>query len=240
MARYLTLFAALFLTHLVVGSAASYYVFHHVDIRQTAVVAVLVVPAVQAVAVHLVTVKELPWGALRLGATPLLGALLGVDALLLTLGLFVRPAFVGAKVAAAALAFLAVAVRRRSPLAALLGLGLAGWGADYFVPWLHRIPPFFMGSKPIVFQWLVVNGALFVTALVVVLAVARRSSPAAGVALEAVTAAAFLAALVAIPGYFERGALIEPRRSLVMGLGSLVGTFVLSAALTELRRERDA
>jgi hypothetical protein len=249
MRRFLVLYALLLVTGVVFTLGFSYRVLHNLDLRYSAFLSVVLAPAAQAALVALtlprqgLSLADAAKGTWRRKGIVLL---LGLSALTIAaLQLATKPPsrlggvlayLVGILAAAAGALFLA---RGGRLVAALLGLVLLGVAIEAFRPWLGPLPGRVLLSWPPVIRWAVIYGCAFFLAVVVAACAAvrlRTSAPLAAEHLEAAVLFAFLAALVAVPGYYLRSYLLDPWGRVLGALVALAVTFCLSAAL--LLRER--
>lgn len=254
MRRFLILYAVLFPIGLLVTVGTSIFVFRHLDLRTGIVISFLVVPAFQATVLCMVSRDFVP---ARLAADlgrllrPLLSRLLLAAAAWILLIGWLEPrgplgfapdarlqalwSGLQALVAGALLALLLARLPRRNRAwPALLSIGLLGWGIDAFFPWIRKLPDLAFTDRPQIFRWMVVYGLLFVGALVALLGAGSRLEACregAGLGVQLAVALAFLAALLAVPGYYLRPALVPPWRGLVGTCGSLAMTSLLLACL---------
>jgi hypothetical protein len=249
MRRFLVLYALLLVTGVVLTLGISYRVLHSLDLRYSAFLSVVLAPAAQAGLVALTLPRQglsLADAAKRTWRRKGVSLLLGLGALTIaTLQVATKPPsrlvgvlphLVGILAAAAGALFLA---RGGRLLTALLGLVLLGIAIETFRPWLGPLPGRILLSWPPVVRWAAVYGGAFSLAVAVATCAGvrlRASAPLAAEHLEAAVLFAFLAALVAVPGYYLRSYLLDPWGRVVDALTALAVTFCLSAAL--LLRER--
>jgi hypothetical protein len=119
----------------------------------------------------------------------------------------------------------------RSRLA--VAAGMAAFGVDALWPWRVGLPSLLPETVPLVFRWLVTYGPLFVLALAVVATLAVRLRAAGELApawlLEVALGTAVLGALVVVFGYFRRPFLLPTAAAVVTVASHLTVAALCSA-----------
>lgn len=116
----------------------------------------------------------------------------------------------------------------------LSGIGLSGYGLNYFVMWIEAVTDPLFKDWTLFFHWTTLYGILFAASLLLMFKVQsawQRKSAAAATLLDCAIALALLAAIVVILSYFNKPYLEVPWSNLVSTCGLLFMTSILLAEL---------
>jgi len=257
MKRIIALWFILFVANLVAYPAINYLVFNHVDARYEAYVQLVVVSLAEAVvlaaALGLITRRSVLLPLSVMGKPTAAGLFLWVDGLVLLLTLmpglpeWIRldqpNGFANYYLGAKALAGGVLVVRgsfngqwtdwdRRWLM--LIGVILAAFGFDYFMPWLAALSQPFVANWALLLGWLLFYGPLFALVLVLLArleTIWARHSAEAGFMVRYAAGSAIVGATIGALNVFNRPYLLEPWASVAKGCTYFTLSVVLAGSI---------
>ena len=252
--RFLSFWLVLGIAHLLARVALSLLVFRLLDLRFEYYSQLVVVPALQALALC----AALPsrqrvsrWAAWTAAfREPLVAVFLAGNVVALALAWVLRghpwflPAALGAAEGlAAGILLIVLAVRRRFSAGERAWLLLAGvaaiaYASDFAVGWIAAFPDLVLAGKRRFVRWLIVYPPLFVLAIVLLLkleGVFRRRWPAPAQVLDAAPAFAVAGGAVVFLSFYWRPYLVEPWSSVVRTVSALAMACLFTSVLLLVR-----